>query len=115
MPDMATQYKKCNDLSPVWSQLTAWKPYGRLCHAECLKDIDRFLRRDFDDDRQALLLLGKCEVVTNNLIPLLKAYPEDPEVVYLTRALPNAVHPVQLPVAVRRQAETGSSPDTRVQ
>jgi hypothetical protein len=55
--------------------------------AECLKDVDRFLRRDFEDNRKALLLLGKCDVVSKNLIPLLRAYPTDNEIVYHTRAL----------------------------
>jgi hypothetical protein len=56
--------------------------------AECLKDIDRFLRRDFDDERKALLLLGKCNVVSNNLVPLLKTYPTDRNMVQSIRAFP---------------------------
>ena len=79
----------------------ACAPQQRMPLAECLRDLDRFLRRDYDDDRQALLLLGKCDVVSNNLLPLLKTYPSDAAMVYAIRAHP--ARPVALaPCHARR-------------
>jgi Timeless protein len=53
--------------------------------AECLKDVERFLRQDYEDNKQALLVLGRCGVVSQNLLPLLKTYPHDEEMVYHAR------------------------------
>lgn len=64
--------------------------------ADCLKDIDRFLRRDFEDTKQALLTMGKCNVVSQNLLPLLKTYPSDQDVLYHTSALRTIIFQMML-------------------
>ena len=43
----------------------------------CLKDLQRYLRRDDKRERKAYTLLAKRRVVGELLLPLLKAYGED--------------------------------------
>lgn len=58
--------------------------------------MERFLRLDFEDNKQALLTVGKCNVVSRNLLPLLKTFPHDEELVYHTRAFSSSLHLCQL-------------------
>lgn len=48
----------------------------------CLKDLQRFLRRDKPDTRQAYRLLGPYNLVKTNLVPLINTYPNDQELLY---------------------------------
>jgi len=69
--------------------------------AACLKDLQRFLRRDDPDAREAFYALGEMELAKTSLLPLLVAYAEEQEVVYNSRerhqgalaGLCSSVHP----------------------
>ncbi|GBF93528.1 hypothetical protein Rsub_06248 [Raphidocelis subcapitata] len=43
----------------------------------CLKDLQRFLRRDDPDNRDAFFKLGELTLAASHLVPLLVTYPED--------------------------------------
>ena len=49
---------------------------------ECLKDLQRFLRRDDTFDRQVFHRLGQWDLVSTDLVPLIVAYQEDQDIVY---------------------------------
>ncbi|KAI8471860.1 MAG: timeless protein-domain-containing protein [Monoraphidium minutum] len=50
----------------------------------CLKDLQRFLRRDDPDTRDAFFKLGELQAATSHLVPLLVTYPHDHELVLNT-------------------------------
>ena len=49
---------------------------------ECLKDLQRFLRRDDPYERQVFFRLGQWDLVSTDLVPLIVQYQEDGDVVY---------------------------------
>ena len=49
---------------------------------ECLKDLQRFLRRDDTEKRPAFFALSKTNIAKSDLVPLLSAYPDSNDVVY---------------------------------
>ena len=51
-------------------------------HAECLKDLQRFLRQDNEVERPAFFALCNSNVAKSDLVPLLAAYPDDFEIVF---------------------------------
>lgn len=53
--------------------------------AECLKDIQRFLRQDDSESRQAFFALGQFNLAKNMLMPLITTYPNDTDLVYNAR------------------------------
>ena len=50
--------------------------------ADCLKDLQRFLRQDDPVRREAFFALGQCDVAKSDLVSIITAYPEDMELVY---------------------------------
>lgn len=48
----------------------------------CLKDVQRFLRRDESETREAFFQLGQCRVAQTDLVPMMIAYPEDHVIVF---------------------------------
>ena len=50
--------------------------------AECLKDLQRFLRRDDPEKRPAFFTLSKTNIAKSDLVPLLSAYPDNKEIVF---------------------------------
>eukprot|EP00879_Flechtneria_rotunda_P032638 GHRR01035888.1.p4 GENE.GHRR01035888.1~~GHRR01035888.1.p4 ORF type:complete len:101 (+),score=22.70 GHRR01035888.1:1079-1381(+) len=65
-----------------------------LLPAACLKDLQRFLRRDDPDLRDVFFKIGELQLVENDIVPLLTVYPTDHELVYQARECRNS-----LPVA----------------
>ena len=59
----------------------------RGLHADCLKDLQRFLRHDDPIRREAFFALGQYGVVKSDLVGLITTYPEDTELIYNARAL----------------------------
>ena len=55
--------------------------------AECLKDLQRFLRQDHPATRPAFTALSKYNVARADLVPLIVTYPADVELVFNARAL----------------------------
>lgn len=51
-------------------------------YAECLKDLQRFLRRDNTVKRPAFFTLSKSNISKSDLVPLLLAYPDNKDVVF---------------------------------
>lgn len=51
----------------------------------CLKDLQRFLRRDDPGEREAFYYLGSIGIAKRDLLPLLLAYADQPDVVYNAR------------------------------
>jgi hypothetical protein len=51
----------------------------------CLKDLQRFFRNDDDEARPAFFAVSKYNFARSDLVPLITAYPEDPELVYNAR------------------------------
>jgi timeless len=47
-----------------------------------LKDLQRFLRRDSPETRDAFMLLGRYNLAKTDLVPLLITYPNDEELLY---------------------------------
>jgi hypothetical protein len=56
-----------------------------LCVADCLKDLQRFLRKDDPDTRPVFFKLGGFHLAANDLVPLVVTYPTEHEVVYNAR------------------------------
>lgn len=50
--------------------------------AACLKDLQRFLRFDDPDTREAFFAVSKYNLTRSDLVPLIVTYPDDYEVVY---------------------------------
>ena len=50
--------------------------------AACLRDLQRFLRRDDPCDRPAFMKLGELQVVQNDVISLITGNPTDTDLVY---------------------------------
>ncbi len=57
-----------------------------LCNTAtaCLRDLQRFLRRDDPDMRDAFFKVGELGVAQNHLVPLLVTYPHEAELAYNT-------------------------------
>ena len=53
--------------------------------AECLKDLQRFLRQDHPETRPAFTALSKYNLARADLVPLIVSYPEDVDLVYNAR------------------------------
>ena len=51
----------------------------------CLRDLQRFLRRDDGDTRDAFFKLVELRTAEAHLLPLLVTYPEDGELSYAAR------------------------------
>ncbi|CAD7696779.1 unnamed protein product [Ostreobium quekettii] len=49
---------------------------------DCLKDLQRFLRRDDPDSRDVFFFLGQMDLPRNDLVPLITTYPNDSDIVY---------------------------------
>lgn len=54
-------------------------------HAACLKDLQRFLRKDDQDTRDVFFKLGDFDIVRNDLVPLIVSFPDEHDVVYNAR------------------------------
>jgi timeless len=54
-------------------------------HADCLKDLQRFLRKDDPDMRPVFFKLGGFHLAANDLVPLVVTYPNEHDVVYNAR------------------------------
>jgi len=52
----------------------------------CLKDLQRFLRKDDPDTRDVFFKLGAFDTARKDLVPLLVTYPHDQPIVYNARA-----------------------------
>jgi hypothetical protein len=50
--------------------------------AECLKDLQRFLRQDDAEKRPAFFALSSTNISKTDLVPLLMAYPDNKDVVF---------------------------------
>lgn len=50
--------------------------------ADCLKDLQRFLRHDDPVTREAFMHLGRQNIVKSDLIPLIMQYVEEMDIVY---------------------------------
>ncbi|KAK9830387.1 hypothetical protein WJX72_011470 [[Myrmecia] bisecta] len=50
--------------------------------AACLRDLQRFLRQDDPQEREAFLALGKHNIAKTDLVPIIVTYPTDTELVY---------------------------------
>lgn len=50
--------------------------------AECLKDLQKFLRHDDAENRDAFFFLGKLNIAKSDLVPLMITYPNDGEMIY---------------------------------
>lgn len=57
-------------------------------HAECLKDLQRFLRNDDSQAREAFFALGEFDIARKHLVPLITTYPDDQALVYNAREPP---------------------------
>ena len=55
--------------------------------ADCLKDLQRFLRRDLPGTREVFHLLGQYNLVKTDLVPLIVTYPGDHDIVFNSRGL----------------------------
>jgi hypothetical protein len=51
----------------------------------CLKDLQRFLRRDDPNERPAFEKLGELQIMENDVIPLIVTHPADAGLVYQAR------------------------------
>jgi hypothetical protein len=65
--------------------LAAVSPSSHPAHAACLRDLQRFLRRDDPRDRPAFMKLGELQVVQNDVISLITGNPTDTDLVYNAR------------------------------
>ena len=50
--------------------------------AACLKDLQRFLRKDDPDTRAAFFKLGQFNVAKSDLVPIIVTYAHDTDLVY---------------------------------
>ena len=63
--------------------------------AECLKDVQRFLREDDIKTRDAFFMLGRYKTARTDLVPLITTYAADTDTVYNARRQPH--WPIPLP------------------
>lgn len=76
----------------------------------CLKDLQRFLRRDDPTERPAYMKLGELAVVENDVIPLILTHPTDTDLVYNARACVTAGGCGGEPVVSRGEGSSGRLP-----
>ena len=71
--------------------------------ADCLKDLQRFLREDDPRTRDAFFTIGQYKTARTDLVPLITTYAGDTDIVYNARAArftaaalaPTGAHPLQ--------------------
>lgn len=64
--------------------------------ADCLKDLQRFLREDDPKTREAFFTLGRYKSVRTDLVPLITTYAADTDIVYNARVLPCLALPLTM-------------------
>ena len=57
----------------------------RLLPTGCLKDLQRFLRNDDPDTRDAFFKVAEFDLARSDLVPIITTYPEDKELVFNAR------------------------------
>lgn len=64
--------------------------YCSSCFADCLKDLQRFLRQDDQYKRDCFFTLGNYQTARHELVPLITTYAADTDLVYNARESPDA-------------------------
>jgi hypothetical protein len=57
-----------------------------VCTA-CLKDLQRLLRQDDSETKEAFQILGHYNIATSDLVPIIVTYPKETDIVYNAREL----------------------------
>jgi len=57
-----------------------------VCTA-CLKDLQRLLRQDESETKEAFQILGHYNIAASDLIPIIVTYPKETDIVYNAREL----------------------------
>ncbi len=55
--------------------------------AACLKDLQRLLRQDESETKEAFQILGHYNIATSDLVPIIVTYPKETDIVYNAREL----------------------------
>ena len=50
--------------------------------AACLKDLQRLLRQDESEGKEAFQVLGQYNIAKSDLVPIIVTYPKETEIVY---------------------------------
>lgn len=54
-------------------------------HTACLKDLQRLLRQDESEGKEAFQVLGQYNIARSDLVPIIVTYPKETEIVYNAR------------------------------
>jgi len=52
-----------------------------------LKDLQRLLRQDESETKEAFQILGHYNIATSDLVPIIVTYPKETDIVYNAREL----------------------------
>ena len=69
--------------------------------ADCLKDLQRFLREDDPRTRDAFFTVGQYKTARSDLVPLITTYAADTDIVYNACATFSPQPQLHLPIAAR--------------
>ena len=53
-----------------------------FCLAACLKDLQRLLRQDESETREAFQVLSQYNIAKSDLVPIIVTYPKETDIVY---------------------------------
>jgi len=53
--------------------------------AACLKDLQRLLRQDESETREAFQVLGRYNIAKSDLVPMIVTFPKETDIVYSAR------------------------------